>query len=180
MRRRLIFILPILVLFALIWLFWRGLYLNPTLITSPLIGKSVPNFTLPRLHEANQMLNQNQFTGHVSLLNVWATWCVACREEQQTLLDFSKERVVAIYGLDYKDDRQSAIAWLAEHGNPYAAVAFDQSGNVAINWGVYGAPETFLIDRKGIIRYKYIGPITSQVVKRNLLPRIEALRREGI
>ncbi len=179
MHRRLVFILPILVLIALIGFFWRGLYLNPTLVTSPLIGKPVPDFSLPRLHDPQQAFNQSRLKGQVSLVNVWATWCVACREEQRTLLHFSKQNIVPIYGLDYKDDRQSALRWLTERGNPYTAIAFDATGNVAINWGVYGAPETFLIDQHGIIRYKYIGPITTEVIQRELLPRIRALRREG-
>ncbi len=179
MRRRLVFILPVLVLIALIGFFWRGLYLNPTLVTSPLIGKPVPDFSLPRLHDPKATFDQNRLKGRVSLVNVWATWCFACREEQQTLLNLAKQNVVPIYGLDYKDDRQSALRWLAERGNPYTAIAFDSTGNVAINWGVYGAPETFLIDQHGIIRYKYIGPITTEVIQRELLPRIHALRREG-
>lgn len=179
MHRRLVFILPILVLIALIGFFWRGLYLNPTLVTSPLIGKPVPDFSLPRLHDPQQAFNQSRLKGQVSLVNVWATWCVACREEQRTLLHFSKQNIVPIYGLDYKDDRQSALRWLTERGNPYTAIAFDATGNVAINWGVYGAPETFLIDQHGIIRYKYIGPITTEVIQRELLPRIRALRHEG-
>ena len=178
MRRRLIFILPVAVLIALIGFFWRGLYLNPTIVSSPLIDKPVPDFSLSRLHDPKETFDQNQLKGQVSLVNVWATWCVACRDEQQTLLDFSKQNVVPIYGFDYKDDRQSAIQWLAERGNPYTAVAFDPTGNVAINWGIYGAPETFLIDSHGIIRYKYIGPITPDVIHKELLPRIQALNRE--
>lgn len=179
MWRYLKFALPILVLAALIGFFWRGLYLNPRIVPSPLIGKSVPVFSLPRLQEPQQAFTQSEFLGKVSLLNVWATWCVACRDEQQTLVDFAKQNLVPIYGLDYKDDRQSALDWLTQQGNPYAAVAFDASGDVAINWGVYGAPETFLIDQHGIIRYKYIGPLTPDVIHDELLPRIQALRDVG-
>ncbi|MGH8281127.1 MAG: DsbE family thiol:disulfide interchange protein [Gammaproteobacteria bacterium] len=179
MKRSLLFLIPIVVLAALGAVFWRGLYLNPRILPSPLIGKSVPVFSLPRLDNAQQNFTQNEFLGKVSLLNVWATWCVACRDEQQTLVQFAKQNVIPIYGLDYKDERGSALDWLAQKGNPYAAVAFDATGNVAINWGVYGAPETFLIDQHGIIRYKYIGPLTPDVIQNDLLPRIEALRREG-
>lgn len=179
MRHSLLYVLPIVVLGALIAVFWRGLYLNPRILPSPLIGKSVPQFSLPRLHDPQQAFTQQEFLGKISLLNVWATWCVACRDEQQTLMTFAKQNVVPIYGLDYKDDRPSALAWLMQRGNPYTAVAFDASGNVAINWGVYGAPETFLIDQHGIIRYKYIGPLTPDVIQKDLLPRIQALRREG-
>ena len=179
MKRPLLYFLPIVVLAGLIAFFWRGLYLNPRVLPSPLIGKSVPTFSLPRLHNSGDPFTQHEFFGKVSLLNVWATWCVACREEQQTLMDFSRQKLVPIYGLDYKDDRQNALAWLAQRGNPYAAVAFDVSGDTAINWGVYGAPETFLIDAHGIIRYKYIGPLTPDMIQKDLLPRIQALRREG-
>ncbi|MGA9853400.1 MAG: DsbE family thiol:disulfide interchange protein [Gammaproteobacteria bacterium] len=179
MKRTLLFSSPIIVLLALVAVFWRGLYLDPRILPSPLIGKSVPAFSLPRLDDPRQSFTQQEFLGKISILNVWATWCVACRDEQQTLVQFAKQNVIPVYGLDYKDDHQDALDWLAQKGNPYAAVAFDATGNVAINWGVYGAPETFLIDQHGIIRYKYIGPLTPDVIQNNLLPRIEALRRVG-
>lgn len=179
MYRYLYFALPALVLAALIGFFWRGLYLNPRILPSPLIGKPVPQFSLPRLRDPQQTFTQQEFAGQVALLNVWASWCAACRDEHETLLTLARENVVPIYGLDYKDDRQSALAWLKREGDPYRAVAFDARGDVAINWGVYGAPETFLIDRHGVIRYKYIGPLTPEAVRSDLLPRIAALRREG-
>lgn len=179
MKRSLLYLLPIVVLGALVAVFWRGLYLNPRILPSPLIGKSVPTFSLPELRNPQDPFTQQKLYGQVSLLNVWGSWCVACLEEQQTLMAFSRENVVPIYGWDYKDDRQSALDWLAQRGNPYAAVAFDPSGDAAINWGVYGAPETFLIDAHGIIRYKYIGPLTPDVIRKDLLPRIQALRHEG-
>lgn len=179
MKRSLFYLLPILVLGVLIALFWRGLYLNPRILPSPLIGKAVPTFNLPELRHPDSPLTQQILIGHVSLVNVWGTWCYACREEQQTLMAFSRQNVVPIYGWDYKDDRQAALAWLAQRGDPYTAVAFDASGDAAINWGVYGAPETFLIDARGIIRYKYIGPLTPDVIQNDLLPRIQALQHEG-
>lgn len=179
MKRSLLYLLPILVLGVLIVLFWRGLYLNPRILPSPLIGKPVPAFNLPELRHPENAITQQNLIGHVSLVNVWGTWCYACREEQQTLMAFSRQNIVPIYGWDYKDDRQAALAWLARRGDPYTAVAFDASGNAAINWGVYGAPETFLIDARGIIRYKYIGPLTPGVIQNDLLPRIQALQHEG-
>lgn len=179
MKRSLLYLLPILVLGVLIALFWRGLYLNPRILPSPLIGKSVPAFNLPELRHPESPITQRNLIGHVSLVNVWGTWCYACREEQQTLMTFSRQNIVPIYGWDYKDDRQAALAWLEQRGDPYTAVAFDVSGDAAINWGVYGAPETFLIDARGIIRYKYIGPLTPDVIQNDLLPRIEALQHEG-
>jgi cytochrome c biogenesis protein CcmG/thiol:disulfide interchange protein DsbE len=179
MKRSRLFLLPIAVLGVLIALFWRGLYVNPRILPSPLIGKPVPAFNLPELRHPDDAITQQNLIGHISLVNVWGSWCYACREEQQSLMDLASQNVVPIYGWDYKDDRQSALAWLAQRGDPYNAVVFDATGDAAINWGVYGAPETFLIDSHGIIRYKYIGPITPDVIKRELLPRIQALRRTG-
>ncbi|MGH8506045.1 MAG: DsbE family thiol:disulfide interchange protein [Stenotrophobium sp.] len=179
MKRSLLYLLPIVVLAGLIGFFWRGLYLNPRILPSPLIGKAVPVFSLPELRHPEDPITQQSLMGHVSLVNVWGTWCYACREEQQTLMAFARQHVVPIYGWDYKDDRQAALAWLAERGDPYAAIAFDASGDAAINWGVYGAPETFLIDARGIIRYKYVGPLTPDVIQKDLLPRIQALQHEG-
>lgn len=170
--------LPALVLFALIVLFARGLFLNPTIVPSPFIGKPVPAFQLPTLADFGKVMRQDVFYGSVSLLNVWGTWCVACRDEHAVLVGFAKRHIVPIYGLDYKDDRQSAMDWLKQEGDPYTAVAFDATGDVAINWGVYGAPETFLVDRHGIIRHKYIGPLTTDIIQHDLLPRIQALEQE--
>ena len=171
--------LPALVLVALLVLFSRGLFLNPRIVPSPLIGKSVPTFSLPRLHSPEQPFTQEEFKGKVALLNVWATWCVACRDEHETLVQFAKQNVIPIYGLDYKDERQSALDWLAKEGDPYTAVAFDATGDVAINWVVYGAPETSLLDKHGIIRHKYIGPLTPDIIQHDLLPRIRKLEQAG-
>ncbi|HET7394819.1 MAG TPA: DsbE family thiol:disulfide interchange protein [Gammaproteobacteria bacterium] len=171
--------LPILVLVALLALFSRGLFLNPRVVPSPLIGKAVPVFSLPRLDAPTQTFTQDEFKGKVALLNVWATWCVACRDEHEALVQFAKQNVIPIYGLDYKDERQSALDWLAKEGDPYTAVAFDATGDVAINWGVYGAPETFLLDKHGIIRHKYIGPLTQDIIQHDLLPRIQKLEQAG-
>lgn len=179
MKRSLLYLLPLVVLGALIAVFWRGLYLKPRILPSPLIGKPVPVFSLPELYHPKDPITQKNLIGHVSLVNVWGTWCFACREEQQTLMAFSRQNVVPIYGWDYKDDRQDALDWLAKRGDPYTEVAFDATGDAAINWGVYGAPETFLIDKRGIIRYKYIGPLTPSAIQKDLMPRIRALQREG-
>ncbi|HEX5339830.1 MAG TPA: DsbE family thiol:disulfide interchange protein [Gammaproteobacteria bacterium] len=177
--RHLAYGLPVLVLVALLALFARGLFLNPRVVPSPLIGKSAPAFSLPRLDAAAPPFTQDEFKGKVVLLNVWATWCVACKDEHETLVQLAKENILPIYGLDYKDERQSALDWLAKEGNPYTAVAFDVNGDVAINWGVYGAPETFLLDKHGIIRHKYIGPLTPEIIKDDLLPRLHKLEQDG-
>lgn len=177
--RYLVYSLPVLVLAGLLALFMRGLFLNPTIVPSPLIGKPAPAFSLPRLRQPTQSVTQNEFKGKVALLNVWATWCVACRDEHETLVQFARQNIIPIYGLDYKDERQTALDWLAKEGDPYTEIAFDANGDVAINWGVYGAPETFLLDKHGIIRHKYIGPLTSGIIKNDLLPRIRKLEQES-
>ncbi|HEV2331876.1 MAG TPA: DsbE family thiol:disulfide interchange protein, partial [Gammaproteobacteria bacterium] len=144
----------------------------------PLIGKTAPAFTLPALAEGKPPITQAQFQGKVSLLNVWGSWCVACRDEHPALMQFAAEHVLPIYGLDYKDERPAAEDMLAKQGDPYTAIAYDASGDVGINWGVYGAPETFLVDKRGVIRHKYIGPLSGSIIRDDLMPRIRALEAE--
>ena len=122
------------------------------------------------------MLTKSDLKGKVSLVNVWASWCDACYQEHPVLVALARSRQVSIYGLNWKDQRAAAMKWLQDYGNPYAAVAFDESGKAGINWGVYGAPETFVLDRRGIIRYKYIGPLTVDVLKQTILPLIDRLQ----
>lgn len=172
------FAVPVLVLLGLIGLFARGLFLNPTVVPSPLIGKPAPVFSLPNLDPSRPGLSNADFAGKVVLLNVWGSWCVACRDEHPVLVQFAASRVLPIYGLDYKDDRKSAEDWLRSGGNPYTDIAYDPSGDVAINWGVYGAPETFLLDKHGVIRQKYIGPLTPDLIATDLLPLVQKLERE--
>lgn len=172
------FALPALVLIALLALFARGLFLDPSVVPSPLIDKAAPAFNLPTLADSRQAVTQAEFQGRVSLLNVWGSWCVACRDEHPVLMQFAASHVIPIYGLDYKDDRQAALDMLAKQGDPYTTIAYDASGDVTINWGVYGAPETFLLDRQGVIRHKYIGPLTQGIIQDDLMPRIQALEAE--
>jgi cytochrome c biogenesis protein CcmG/thiol:disulfide interchange protein DsbE len=179
MWRYLKFGLPALVLIALIALFARGLFLDPTTVPSPLIGKPAPAFSLPSL-DGKQTITQMELQGKVSLVNVWGSWCVACRDEHPVLMQFSAQHVLPIYGLDYQDDHQAALDVLAKQGDPYTSVAYDANGDVAINWGVYGAPETFLLDKHGIIRHKYIGPLTLDLIRDDLLPRIQILENEQL
>lgn len=178
MWRYLRYALPVLVLLTLVALFAKGLFLDPTIVPSPLIGKPAPAFSLPELADGKLTLTQTEFEGKVSLLNVWGSWCVACRDEHQALVQFAAEHVIPIYGMDYKDDRQAALDMLAKQGDPYTAVAFDASGDATIDWGVYGAPETFLLDKHGIIRHKYIGPLTPDLIRDDLMPRIQTLEGE--
>lgn len=177
MKKRLIALIPLAVFLSLSFFLWRGLSLDPRKIPSPLIEKPIPEFSLPRLSDENGVFSTAQLKGQVSLLNVWATWCLACRDEHQSLLDIAREGVT-IYGLDYKDNRQDALQWLNALGDPYQAIAFDGDGRVAIDWGVYGAPETFLIDKKGIIRYKHVGMVTAAVWKKRLGPLYRQLEQE--
>jgi cytochrome c biogenesis protein CcmG, thiol:disulfide interchange protein DsbE len=141
-------------------------------IVSPLIGKPAPQFTLPDLLEQSGSLSTQALKGHWSLVNVWGTWCVECRAEHQTLLQISREGRVPIIGIDWKDEDGDARRWLTELGNPYQRVGADREGRVAIDWGVYAAPESFLVNPAGIVVYKQIGAITPQVWQREILPRL--------
>lgn len=169
------FLLPLFVFLALAGLLYRGLSLDPKKVPSPLIDKPAPAFSLPQLDAPEKILTQDNFKNQVSLFNVWATWCVACRQEHPVLMQLAQTGV-PIYGLDYKDTRADAKRWLLRFGNPYQANAFDEDGRVGINWGVYGTPETFVIDKQGVIRHKYIGPLTADIINRELLPLIKQLQ----
>jgi cytochrome c biogenesis protein CcmG/thiol:disulfide interchange protein DsbE len=169
---------PLYVFLIIVIILWRGLSLHPNRIPSPLINKAVPAFQLPTIFDDNKMLTNYDFLGHITLLNVWATWCSACAEEHELLMRLVKNENVIIFGLSYKDDLDAARRLLVQRGNPYQVVAVDKSGSTAIDFGVYGTPETFVIDKKGIIRYKQIGPITQQEWNSILKPLIDSLRNE--
>lgn len=173
--RWLIHAVPFALLAGLVALFWVGLQKDPGHVPSPLIGKPAPSFSLPSLRDPRNTVGTGDLKGRVSLLNVWATWCAGCRQEHGTLVRFSRRYDVPIYGLNWKDQRGKAIEWLDRLGDPYTASAFDQSGNVAIDWGVYGAPETFVVDAEGIVRYKHAGPIDERILQEEILPLIERL-----
>jgi len=172
------FLIPLSVFMLLLVLLGIGLTLDPREVPSPFIGKPAPAFSLPTVHAPEQVLTTGQFTGQVSLLNVWASWCVSCRQEHPLLLELARQGIVPIYGLNYKDDRDNALSWLARLGNPYQVSAFDADGRVGIDWGVYGVPETFVIDKKGVIRHKQTGPLTAEILKGKLLPLIRQLQGE--
>ena len=174
---RLGYLAPLLAFIALVVMLGIGLTLDPRKVPSPLIGKPVPEFELPPVKGRTLGLASRDLKGEVSLLNVFASWCVACREEHPVFMDLRKRDVIPIHGLNYKDKPDDAARWLGELGDPYTRTGADLDGRVAINWGVYGVPETFLIDREGRIAYKHIGPITPRVVSEKLLPLIEQLRR---
>jgi len=172
------FLLPFLVFVAVSVFFAVGLKLDSTVVPSPLIGKQAPDFELPVLGEDGLTLGTDQLTGGFWLLNVWASWCVACREEHASLIALA-ELGVPIAGLNYKDKPDDAKRWLHDWGNPYFVSIVDQDGATAIDWGVYGVPETFLIDAEGIIRYKHIGPITPEIAEREILPLWNASKQQS-
>ena len=171
------YLLPLGVFAALIALLGFGLTLNPREVPSPLVGKPAPHFELPQLHDGSRKFSGSDLLGRVWLLNVWASWCVTCREEHPVLLDLARSGAVPIYGLNYKDKRDEGIAWLKSLGDPYQLSAYDAQGRVGIDYGVYGVPETYVIDRRGVIRYKRIGPLTPQILKDKVLPLVEQLNR---
>ena len=168
------YLIPIIAFALLVVVFRVGLDRDPTFVPSPLIGKPAPAFDLPRLGEPDIRLTDSDLRGRVRLVNVWATWCGGCRQEHDTLLQIARLGVVPIIGLNWKDDEQLAQQWLEQLGNPYVATGFDGDGRVAIDWGVYGAPETFLIDANGVVLYKHIAPLNMDTFKSEFMPRILA------
>ena len=176
-------LLPLLLFVALVVFLLVGLFRDPHEVPSPLINKPAPAFQLPQLHEPTRTFSPQEMRGKVWLLNFWGTWCIACREEHPLLIEYAKSKAIPIYGVNYKygadntDERAAAVQLLSELGNPYALTVFDANGRVSIDYGVYGAPETFLIDRHGIIRFKQIGPITEDVWKKQILPLAQQLNQ---
>ncbi len=171
------YLAPLVAFVALAGLLYKGLSLDPKLVPSPLIDKPAPAFSLPLLQHPDTQISDSNFRGEVTLFNVWATWCVACRQEHPLLMQLAKQGV-RIYGLNYKDERAAAKRWLQMFGDPYLANAFDAEGRTGIDWGVYGTPETFVVDKKGVIRHKIIGPLTSDSIQHELLPLLKQLQEE--
>lgn len=167
---------PLLLFGVLAVLFWRGLSLDPQKLPSSQLGQRLPSFELPVLDHPQQSLTPKTMQGQVVLLNVWASWCPACVQEQAFLMRLA-DQGIAVYGLNYKDETQDAQKWLEEWGNPYKLIGEDKLGKTAIDLGVYGAPETFLVDKQGIIRYRHIGIIDEQSWEKELLPRIRQLQK---
>ncbi len=171
------YLLPLGIFLVLVVFLGIGLGLNPREIPSPLIDKPAPAFDLVQLHEPGKSLTTQDMRGQVWLLNVWASWCVSCREEHPVLVELAKTRVVPIVGLNYKDQRPEALRWLQQFGDPYVMSIVDGDGRVGINFGVYGVPETFVIDKTGVIRYKQIGPVTPKALQEKILPLVAKLQQ---
>lgn len=173
------FVLP-LVLFIVLAIFLAvGLKLNPKDIPSPLVDKPAPVFSAPKLNMQEQKLVSNDLKGKVWLFNVWASWCVSCREEHPVLNQLAQKQAVTIIGLNYKDKPEDAKQWLTTLGNPYSDSIMDQDGRIGLDWGVYGVPETFVIDKKGIVRYKHTGPVKADDIEQIFLPLITRLEAEA-
>lgn len=169
------YLIPLAVFAALAIFLAVGLTRDPREVPSPFIGRAAPAFKLERLHEPQAAFGPEEMRGKVWLLNVWASWCVSCKVEHPLLVQLSRSSAVPIVGLDYKDKRDEGLRWLERFGNPYALSAFDVDGRVGIDYGVYGVPETFVIDKQGVIRYKQIGPITPEALERTILPLVRKL-----
>ena len=173
------FILPLIAFALLVALLFVGLSNDPRRVPSPLVGKPAPTFELPRLQDPSVTFSPEMLKGEVWLLNIWASWCRGCQVEHPLLNELAKQKLVSIVGFDYKDTNAQAKAWLTKLGNPYRVVVTDQKGLVGFDYGVYGVPETFFIDKKGIIRYKHIGPINYKDLTEKLIPLIKALKAES-
>ena len=169
--------IPLAIFVVVLGFLFAGLFRDPSEVPSPLIGKAAPEFALTKLHAPGEKLTKADMHGQVWLLNVWASWCVSCRVEHPLLIDLAKANLVPVIGLAYKDKPADGLAWLAANGDPYRMSIVDQDGRVGIDFGVYGVPETFVIDKAGVIRYKQIGPLTADALKQTILPLVRELQR---
>ena len=175
---RYLYLVPLVLFMGLVTFLAIGLTRNPQEVPSALINKAAPEFRLPQLKDPNKTFSAADMRGKVWLLNVWASWCIACREEHPYLAEYAKSGAIPILGLNYKDQREDALAWLEEFGDPYVLSAADLEGRVGLDYGVYGAPETYVIDKSGTIRMKHIGPVTPDVWSKQVLPLVQELNRQ--
>ena len=171
------YLIPLVLFLALVAFLAIGLGRDPREVPSPLINKPAPAFRLVELRNPSRSFSSEEMRGKVWLLNVWASWCIACRDEHPMLLELARRNAIPIYGLNYKDKPTDAVSWLNELGDPYVLSVSDLDGRVGIDYGVYGAPETFLIDRDGVIRLKHIGPITPDVWNKKIAPLVAELNK---
>jgi cytochrome c biogenesis protein CcmG/thiol:disulfide interchange protein DsbE len=176
---RLKLFIPLILFLGLGALLFKGLALDPNKMPSALVDKSMPEFSLPALADPDKILSRKDIVGQVSLLNVWATWCPSCVAEHPYLLNIADQEKIPIYGLNYKDDRAQALKWLARLGNPYVTNVFDESGSLGLDLGVFGAPETYVLDQKGVIRYKHVGVVDDRVWDGQIKPIIQKLLDEA-
>jgi cytochrome c biogenesis protein CcmG, thiol:disulfide interchange protein DsbE len=169
------FIIPLALFAVLVGFLAVGLKLDPREVPSPLIGKPAPAFALTRLDDAAKTIRREDLLGKVWLLNVWASWCAVCRDEHPHLMALARTKRLPMIGLNYKDKREDGLTWLARFGDPYDASLWDGDGRIGIEFGVYGAPETFIIDKQGVIRFKHIGAVTPEVINKRIVPLLKDL-----
>lgn len=177
--KKLVLFIPLVLFLGMGVFLYKGLFLNPQKLDSALEGKPVPAFQLEKLETPGEMLTQENLKGQVALLNVWATWCPSCKYEHPFLMMLARQKLVPIYGINYRDERADAIRELRREGDPYALNIFDKDGRLGLDLGVYGAPETFLVDHKGIIRFRYAGPVDQRVWTDTLYPMVKQLQQEA-
>ena len=170
-------VIPLLIFVVIAGFLFVGLSRDPRELPSPLIGKPAPAFALMQLQAPDRKLSTADMKGQVWLLNVWASWCVSCRVEHPLLVQLAQSNVVPVIGLNYKDKVPEGLAWLAQNGDPYKLSVVDADGRVGIDWGVYGVPETFVVDKNGVIRYKHIGPVTAEALQKTILPLVRTLQK---
>lgn len=170
-------LLPLAVFLVIVGFLMKGLARDPREVPSPLVGAPAPAFSLVQLHDPAKRLGTADMRGQVWLLNVWASWCVSCRVEHPLLVQLAQAKIVPVVGLNYKDKNEEGKAWLAQHGNPYRVSVVDSDGRVGIDWGVYGVPETFVVDKSGVVRYKQIGPLTVEALEKKILPLVRDLQK---
>ena len=169
--------LPLAIFGVLVVFLFVGLYRDPREVPSPLIDKPAPAFRLADLAQPARQVGTDDFKGQVWMLNVWASWCVSCRVEHPLLVELGRQKVVPIIGLNYKDRAAEGREWLVQHGDPYTLSVVDADGRVGIDWGVYGVPETFVVDKAGVIRYKHSGPVTAESLQQKILPLVRKLQQ---
>lgn len=170
-------LIPLILFAVLVGFLAVGLRLDPREVPSPLVNKPAPAFKVAQLEQPELQFSPEDLKGKVWMLNVWASWCVACRQEHPVLMDFARAQIAPLIGLDYKDQRKDALGVLKRSGNPYDIIAFDADGRVGIDYGVYGVPESYVIDKAGVIRYKHIGPITAEALQKTIIPLINELKK---
>jgi cytochrome c biogenesis protein CcmG, thiol:disulfide interchange protein DsbE len=178
--KKLVLFIPLFIFMGMGVFLYQGLFLNPKVLDSALEGKPIPPFQLESLGIPGEMLTEQSIKGKVSMLNVWATWCPSCKFEHPFLLSLARQKLLPIYGVNYRDERELAITELAREGDPYTSNIYDKEGRLGLDLGVYGAPESFLVDHKGIIRYRYAGPIDQTVWNTTLLPMVLQLQEEAV
>lgn len=172
------YLLPLIAVVLFIPILWLGLQSDPTALPSPYIGKAAPEFDLPTVNDPAARIRTHDLLGQVSIVNIWATWCVGCRAEHAFLVELSEQGSVPIYGINWRDNRPDALNWLRQLGDPYEASAFDTDGRVGIDWGAYGAPETFLVNAAGTVLYRFTGPLNRPLWEQEFVPRIAEARQQ--